>query len=185
MVLWDSTPVKWRGDKTFSKMTLPSTERLCWGRVSASWGPHLAPESNDPNRVALANLWESEPLRGTKVIDDLLDISSLSSFAFHFASFLSFWKLRKNRQTFKGPLCDETGKSTNLVKGNQDLIFQGGRRLSLQTRLHSQLMSQCSQLSTVSLKLKCASESLERLVKTLIARLHGVSDSARAKNVHF
>ena len=166
-------------------MTLSSTERLCWGQVSASWRPHLAPESNDPNRVALAHLWESEPLRGTKVIDGRLDISSLSSFAFHFASFLSFWKLRKNRQMFKGPLGDETGKSTNLVKGKQDLIFQGGRRLSLQTRLHSQLIPQCSQLSTVPLKLKCASESLERLAKTLIARFHGVYDSARAKNVHF
>ena len=165
-------------------MTLSSTERLCWGQVSASWRPHLALESNDPNHVALDNLWESEPLRGTKVTDGLLDISSLFSFAFRFA-FLSFWKLRKNRQMFKGPLCDETGKSTNLVKGKQDLIFQGGRRLSLQTRLHSQLTSQSSPLSTVPLKLKCASESIERLAKTLTARFHRVSDSAGAKNVHF
>ena len=165
-------------------MTLSSTERLCWGQVSASWRPHLALESNDPNHAALANLWESEPLRGTKVTDGLLDISSLFSFAFRFA-FLSFWKLRKNRQMFKGPLCDENGKSTNLVKGKQDLIFQGGRRLSLQTRLHSQLTPQSSPLSTVPLKLKCASESTERLAKTVTARFHGVSDSAGAKNVHF
>ena len=55
----------------------------------------------------------------------------------------------------------------------------------LQTRLHSQLTSQSSPLSTVPLKLKCASESIERLAKTLTARFHRVSDSAGAKNVHF